>query len=133
MMKEEIRILLVEDEEIDIAFLKRNFINANPQYHCDLVSTVADARIKMNEQTYNAIVSDLKLPDGDAFEVLEIANQKKIPIIIVTSKGSEQLAEDLMNKGAADYLIKDQVMGEHLMLLPEIISKAVGEKARTLK
>ena len=121
-----LHILLVEDEEIDIAFLKRNFINSNPQYACELVSTVDDAKKNMNGKKYDVVVSDLKLPDGDAFEVLDAANHLKIPTIIVTSKGSEKIAEDLMEKGAADYLIKDQLAGEHLMLLPEIISNVTA-------
>lgn len=122
------KILFLEDEEIDIMFIKRKFIKLNPQYQCDIVSTIADLRRQVTEKQYDLIVSDFNLPDGTAFDSITIATEADIPIVIATGQGSEKTAVELMKAGAADYLIKDKNMGEHMLILPGIVKSVLNSK-----
>lgn len=122
------KILFLEDEEIDITFIKRKFIKLNPRYECDVVSTVEDLRKQVEEKKYDLIVSDFNLPDGTAFDSIAIANAADIPIVIATGQGSEKTAVELMKAGAADYLIKDKNMGEHMLILPSIVKSVLNYK-----
>ncbi|WP_121809307.1 hybrid sensor histidine kinase/response regulator [Mucilaginibacter kameinonensis] len=122
------KILFLEDEEIDITFIKRKFIKLNPQYECDVVSSIADLRKQLGEKEYDLVVSDFHLPDGNAFDSIATAKAADIPIVIVTGQGSEKTAVELMKSGAADYLIKDKSMGEHMLLLPSIVKSVLNFK-----
>ncbi|PSK89561.1 sensor histidine kinase [Taibaiella chishuiensis] len=122
------RILFVEDEEIDIMFIKRKFIKLNPRYECDIVSSIAALKEQVRLQKYDLVVSDFNLPDGNAFDSIAIANEINIPIVIVTAQGSEKTAVELMKFGAADYLIKDKNMGEHMLILPSIVKSVLNLK-----
>jgi signal transduction histidine kinase len=122
------KILFLEDEEIDITFIRRKFIKLNPQYECDIVSSITDLRQQTAEKKYDLIVSDFNLPDGNAFDSIAIATAAEIPIVIATGQGSEKTAVELMKAGAADYLIKDKNMGEHMLLLPSIVKSVLNFK-----
>ena len=122
------KILFLEDEEIDMTFINRKFIKLNPQYDCDMVSTIADLREQVGEKKYDLIISDFNLPDGTAFDSIAIAAQADIPIVIATGQGSEKTAVELMKAGAADYLIKDKNMGEHMLVLPSIVKSVLNYK-----
>ncbi len=122
------KILFLEDEEIDITFIKRKFIKLNPQYECDVVSSIAELRKQVGEKKYDLIVSDFNLPDGTAFDSIDIAKTADIPIVIATGQGSEKTAVELMKSGAADYLIKDKNMGEHMLILPSIVKTVLNFK-----
>lgn len=124
----QVKILFLEDEEIDIAFIKRKFIKLNPQYECDVVSTIADLRAQVVKKNYDLIVSDFNLPDGSAFDSIALAKEVDIPIVIATGQGSEKVAVELMKSGAADYLIKDKNMGEHMLVLPSIVKSVLNYK-----
>lgn len=122
------KILFLEDEEIDITFIKRKFIKLNPQYECDVVSSIEALRNQVGQKNYDLIVSDFNLPDGDAFDSIVIAKEADIPIVIATGQGSEKVAVELMKAGAADYLIKDKNMGEHMLILPSIVKSVLNLK-----
>ncbi|MDN3581790.1 sensor histidine kinase [Mucilaginibacter flavus] len=122
------KILFLEDEEIDITFIKRKFIKLNPQYECDVTTSIAELREQVGLKDYDLIVSDFNLPDGTAFDSIAIATAADIPIVIVTAQGSEKTAVELMKAGAADYLIKDKNMGEHMLILPSIVKSVLNFK-----
>ncbi|OOQ57743.1 sensor histidine kinase [Mucilaginibacter pedocola] len=120
------KILFLEDEEIDITFIKRKFIRLNPQYECDIVTSIGELREQIEKKDYDLVVSDFNLPDGNAFDSIAIAAGADIPIVIATGQGVEKTAVELMRAGAADYLIKDKNMGEHMLLLPSIIRSVLN-------
>ncbi len=65
------------------------------------------------------VLLDLKLPDLSGEEVLERIRMthKQIPVIVVTGYGGEQIAVEMMKKGATDYLAKPI---DHELLLKAI-------------
>jgi K+-sensing histidine kinase KdpD len=54
------------------------------------------------------ILLDLQLPRLDGFQVLDglHANRSEVPVILMTSHGSEAVAVEVFRKGVRDYLIK---------------------------
>lgn len=93
-----------------------------------MVSSIADLRAQVGKKNYDLIVSDFNLPDGTAFDSIEVAAEVDIPIIIATGQGSEKTAVELMKSGAADYLIKDKNAGEHMLILPSIVKSVLNYK-----
>ncbi len=67
-----------------------------------------------------AVLSDLRLPDGDGFGVLRAAKEidPELPVIVMTAYGSIQDAVAAMREGALDFLAKP-VDPDHLLLMVE--------------
>ena len=58
--------------------------------------------------TFDAVVSDIFMPDGDGLELLHElrAIVPKIPIILITAQGSVELAVRAVEEGANDFIAK---------------------------
>lgn len=103
---ENMKVLIVEDEktlayEME-ASLKKAF------YLCDLAHTFKAAMEKVQINTYDFILIDLGLPDGDGLNILRQAkkNNADAAYIILTARGN--LADRItgLDLGADDYLAK---------------------------
>lgn len=115
-------LLIVEDDNIDqLAFERFAKTNDFP-YTFQIVNSIRAAKFALQENKFDAIVSDFFLGDGTNFELLDL--HLDIPLIVVTGTGSEEIAVDALKKGAYDYLIKD-VDGYYLRMLPITIKNAL--------
>ena len=74
------------------------------------------ARFKTRQPA--VILSDLRLPEGDAFSVLRAAKEidEDIPVIVMTAFGTLEDAVRAMKEGALDFLAKP-IDPDHLLLL----------------
>jgi len=101
------KILLVDDEEDILEFLKYNLEQENFEV---LVSTNGKDALKKIEQHPDLIVLDIMMPEMDGFELYELIKQNKesqsIPIIFLTAKSGETDEIKGLNLGASDYVQK---------------------------
>ena len=101
------RILLVEDhpalrEMVSDHLAKRGFA-------VDAVSRTDEACEALDTATYDAMVLDLGLPDGDGFSVLMKARtltKGQLPILIVTARDAVGDRVRGLDAGADDYVVK---------------------------
>ncbi len=100
------KILIVDDNTLFVNFLLR--LLEGKGYDLSVAYDGQTAIQKAHSEMPDLILLDLKLPDLSGEEVLETirANHKQIPIIVVTGYGGEQVAVEMMKKGATDYLSK---------------------------
>jgi DNA-binding NtrC family response regulator len=117
-----IRCLFVEDDYVDQMAFKRLVSAEGLPWAYEIADTIARAKDFLQTESFDVIVTDYHLPDGNAFDILEL--RLDIPIIIVTGAGSEQVAVDTMKAGANDYLIKDSDRN-YLKILPLTLNKAI--------
>lgn len=94
-------ILIVEDEKVIRSALRR-LLERN-EYQVDEAPTLTDAKEK-DLDSYDLIISDLRLPGGNGTELIELA--EKTPVLIMTSYASLRSAVDAMKLGAVDYIAK---------------------------
>ena len=102
-----------------------------------LTSSVAEALGKLSSSSYDLILTDYRLPGQTGLDLLgEIKNRKlKIPVVLMTSVGDEQLAVDALKSGFIDYVVKSDGAFQKL---PETIEAAyrrflMGEREEKLK
>jgi len=69
------------------------------------------------------IVSDYKLPDGTALDVVKAVN-RRCPVVVMTSHGSEQSAVEALKAGALDYVVKSK---EIFQEISHIVSRVLRE------
>lgn len=124
-MSQILKILLVEDEEIDqIAFSRFVQLEALP-YDTVIVDSIAEAKSALADNEFDIIITDYNLGVDNAFDLLD--DIKNTPWIIITGLGDEKLAVNAMKFGAADYLVKD-TQGNYLKVLPLVVTSAIKLK-----
>ncbi|MBF0227626.1 MAG: response regulator [Desulfobacterales bacterium] len=116
MNNKQIRLLFVDDEKVDQMLFERFVKNQNLPYNYILVNSLAKAIDFLKIDQFDIVISDYNLGDGTAFELFPFLSEK-VPIIIVTGLGNEEIAVQAMKMGAEDYLIKDDA-NRHLKTLP---------------
>src|SRR4030095_5864091 len=87
-------------------------------YGVDEAGDVYDARRRIQSTRYLAVLTDLRLPAGSGFEVLQASREAnpETPVIVMTAFGTIEEAVRAMKEGAADFLTKP-VDTEHLLVL----------------
>ncbi len=109
-MSTALRILILEDDEIDLELIRR-LITKDIE---DCVFTVANDRssflLQLATFQPTVILADNSLPTFDAREALAITQQfdRRIPFILVTGTVSEEFAANVIKEGADDYVLKDR-------------------------
>ena len=100
------RILIVDDEARMAESIKEYF---QPEgLESDLASNGQEGRRKLEENAYDALVSDLRMPGMDGMQLLRWVKEEgpDIPVIMISAHGDIRDAVDAMREGAYDYLVK---------------------------
>ncbi|MFI5168864.1 MAG: sigma-54-dependent transcriptional regulator [Vicinamibacterales bacterium] len=109
-------ILIVEDKESLRTMLRTTLESRG--YSADEAGDAYEARKRLQAFRYLVVLTDLKLPAGSGFDVLQAAREADpdTPVVVMTAFGTVEEAVRAMKLGAADFLTKP-VDTEHLMLL----------------
>ena len=100
------KVLLVEDST-SLAVLYKQYVKDEP-YDIFHVETGTEAKIFIERHAPELVILDLKLPDMPGEEVLDWISDNDIPtaVVIATAHGSVNIAVDLIQRGAEDFLEK---------------------------
>lgn len=113
-MKDELSILLIEDNEDDY-LLTKEIIDRRSSLVWK--RSIPEALEALKTDEYDAILLDLGMPQSDGIETFEslVNGIGHIPVIVVlTGSDDEDLARSALQNGAQDYLIKGKVDKELL-------------------
>lgn len=119
-------VLIVEDYR-DLAQEITDFLTKSG-YVCKWVSSCALALEELEVNSYDVMLLDLGLPDGDGFEVLKKVRAKadKMAVIVISARGELNDKIDGLQLGADDYLIKPFALSELLARLFAVIRRMHG-------
>lgn len=120
------KILIVEDEVIIRTALRKLLVRN--KYDVKEAASVKEAG-KFNLDSFNLIISDLRLPGAPGTDLIQAAGD--VPVLIMTSYASLRSAVDSMRMGAVDYIAKPFDHDEMLAAVKRVLSKA--EKAVPVK
>ncbi len=116
MDPERLRILIVDDDEVDRMAVQRALraseLLAEPREAEDAASAL-DA---LRSEPFDCVLLDYQLPGGDGMSVLREAREVgiSVPMVMLTGHQDTQTAVELMKAGAADYLAKSALTPERL-------------------
>lgn len=115
-------VLIVEDDAILASSLmtRLRLEGMNPFHAADC----AEALSALEGRTFDAVVSDIRLPDGSGEDVFhaERARSAMTPTIFTTAFGDVEQAVRLVKLGAVDYLAKPYDLGALVDLLRRVTS-----------
>ena len=106
-MKRILRILIVEDDKYFLSHLREVLL---PFGILETASTWQEASKLLGSETYDLVITDLHLKEGpDGIKVVELATQKKTPVIMLTTSDEEELLTRAYALGALHILRKSQI------------------------
>ena len=99
--------LLVVDDEPDLRTLYELTL-LREGYDVDSAGTVEEAWARLGERVYSAVITDMRLPDGNGIDLLRRleAARRSEKTIVITAYGSAENAVEALKAGAFDYLTK---------------------------
>jgi DNA-binding response OmpR family regulator len=126
------RILLVEDDKQFGSTIHRAIKNEG--YACDWVRTCEDADIAIQNGTFNTIILDWMLPDGQGTNWLRAQRQNglDIPTMIMTAR---TLSEDIvigLDVGADDYITKPFDLNEFFARIRSLLRRGTVAPSRII-
>src|SRR5438270_10456625 len=99
--------VLVVDDEPDLRTLYELTL-LREGYRVDAAGTLAEAWQQLQDKRFDAVITDMRLPDGQGLELLRrmLAQQRAERCIVMTAYGSAENAVEALKAGAFDYLTK---------------------------
>ena len=106
---EPLRIVLVEDDEPirrRLASIITDWPGATLVAAC---ATLAEAIAAIEAQSFDLLVTDLKLPDGNGIEAIRLVGRRhpRAEAMVISVLTDERSVLDAIEAGAAGYLLKD--------------------------
>jgi DNA-binding NtrC family response regulator len=101
------KILIVDDESDMRQLLKRSL---EPELNCriDLASSGKDALEMISQQAFDLILADIKMPEMNGLELLELIKRDypDLTVVMMTAFGGVEIAVQAMRNGAYDFVTK---------------------------
>ena len=112
--------LLAVDDEVDVlAILEEEILEACSKCKFDKASTFGEALKKLASRTYDLVILDIMGVRG--FDLLEQANAKKFPVVMLTAHAlTPEALKRSMELGARAYLPKEK-LGEIVPFLEDVL------------
>lgn len=119
-----LELLIVEDMPEDAKLIVLALETGGIRFNYQIVSNIQQCAIALQERHWQAVLSDFRLLEATAYDVLEHlqAVGLDIPLILVTGALGEESAVDCIKAGVADYVLKDR-----LFRLPAVLQRSLRE------
>lgn len=111
------QILLIDDDELILKVIYR--ILTKEGYQVQTATNGKEAMEMIDKQKYNLLITDLMMPYSNGFEVIskfrQHPNAEGVPVIVISSVGTENAVREGLSIGADDYLRKP-IMPDELLI-----------------
>lgn len=110
------RILVVEDDSLVASGIKQGLANAG--YAVDVAKSAENAESHLQGENFDLAVVDIGLPDTDGLTLVQRlrARKMRLPVLVLTARGSMEDTIAGLDVGADDYMTKP-------FRLPELIAR----------
>lgn len=117
------RILVVEDEKHLSKSITTYLTQGN--FNCEAVYDFTDGKHKIEQGTYDCIVLDITLPDGNGMDLLKHIKNKRVDsgVLIISAKNSINDKVNALELGSDDYLTKPFHLAELTARINSIIRR----------
>ncbi len=124
-------ILIVDDEPEIRSSLSE--ILSEEKYSCRTAANGDEAINLINENDFDVVITDIKMPIRDGMEILKHCRNvsPQTSVIIITAYATVETAIDALRKGAVDYILKPIDFDELLLRVKNVVKarKTIVENA----
>ena len=126
------RILVVDDDPEIVSFLKRGLTYEG--YTVDTAGDGAEALAKARDAEPDLVILDVMMPGIDGLEVSKRLRQaSKLPILMLTAKGTVADRIKGLDSGADDYLVKPFSFDELLARIRALLRRSQPTEGEVLR
>lgn len=118
------RILIIDDDPT-ICMMLQGLLKRK-SFDADIVFSAGEAIKKLENEKFDLVLSDFRLPDFDGLDLLQKikAMHPAVPVIIMTSYADIRTAVSAIKMGAFEYVTKPLNPEEILLLIKSALEKA---------
>ncbi|HXG51279.1 MAG TPA: ATP-binding protein [candidate division Zixibacteria bacterium] len=123
-----IRVLYIDDDPLDRALVKDLLEKESGEFEVTEAGSAAEFEACLAGGGYDVVLSDISILGLGGLEVIDQmrADRPGLPVVILTGSGSEEVAVEALQRGAADYVIKSP---NGIRRLPHVLAAAI-DRAR---
>lgn len=127
-MDDIIKILYIDDYDLDRELVRDALEKESSGFTVTEASNREDFETLLKTKDFDVVLSDFNIAGFEGLQVLDAvrAHDPRLPVIIVTGTGSEEIAVKSLKQGASDYVIKRP---QHIRKLSQTISAVLETKA----
>jgi two-component system response regulator HydG len=116
------RILIIEDDTTFSLMLSTWLRKKN--FAVKATGSVSDAKHEIEAESYDLLLSDFRLPDGDGIDILKWLKEtgRSLPLIMMTGYADIQTAVQSIKSGASDYIAKPINQNGLLLKINELLT-----------
>lgn len=132
-MKDSSSILVVDDDQRNREMLAEALSEAG--FSVDIACDGVEALGKINQETYDALLSDIRMVPLSGLDLLDSVRKAipEIPIVLLTAFGSVDTAIQAMKHGAFDYIAKPVNLDELVLTMRRAVEhRRLIDENRTL-
>ena len=128
MFQERLKILIIDDDPSIRNMLA--IVLKKSGYEVTLTDSGKAALDRLKKETFELIISDIKMPDINGIDLLKKIKSihREIPVIMITAFASANDAVDAMKLGAEDYITKPFNLDELKIIIDRAVYKRNMEK-----
>jgi CheY-like chemotaxis protein len=122
-------VLVVDDSPID-RVLVEGLLRKDPRMKVRQASSGASALAAIGEDEPDIVVTDLQMPEMDGLQLVTATriHFPKVPVVLITAHGSEELAVRALEQGAASYVPKSQLAANLQGVVDQVLELARGDR-----
>ncbi len=126
---DKINILLADNNQSYLEIARKMLRFHDESFSINVATSVEECIDKLLEKHYHLLLLDYEIDGGKGFDILSgIANfSLNVPVVMMLNDGADNLAQEVIARGAIDYIMK--VRG-HLTTLPIAVSKILKKHKR---
>lgn len=116
IMQDRYNILLVEDDRGDAGLIKRALRDGSPRSTVQIATTIKELSA-FKGKSFDIILTDLGLPDSAGPETVKSVQKqfRNTPIVVLTGLEDPHTEDQIVSRGAQDYLVKSDIQSGLLM------------------
>lgn len=125
--------VLVVDDEPDLRTLYELTL-LREGYRVESAGTLQEARLQLQQHRFDALITDMRLPDGLGLDLLRDLAREQRPerCVVMTAYGSAENAVEALKAGAFDYLTKPVDLKQFRAVMASAIQPATKVSATRL-
>ncbi len=123
-------ILVVDDSPVDRRLIS-GVLQKGGRFQIVTANNGADALAKLADFQPDVIVTDLTMPEMDGLQLVTAVRiqHSRVPVILITAHGSEALAVQALEQGAASYVPKPQLAQKLLDTVEQVLARNHADEA----